>query len=373
MNSERIEAAPGARELACDLLATYTGNDSLRTTTDNDDLEITSVKLISESDQDYCTGKAHYITVYPDRKNGSSNRENSEFCLRTHENGTYDLSHLGQNHAFDKKEIKSGRIVETSVEPVIRAHTENLVGILTDQQVKLKARVTYTGVNDRTFIRCLLMPSNPINPQDPPDYSKYGFYYDELGDGTFEIYHGINTGLDVPKCEGRPFIEGLVSDFTSRNIGYSCKIKINDPDLICESMGVDSLIEINEKVLLDRLLEHEDISESVISRLDIENLRVGCYTIEMNVVADVEDHRAFIALARDKYQKQWSCKDWYPDSMAEALGEITLLSNSKPAPLDMGYEVFTIEKPDLAVDKPEHGMMSNAEPSAVSDTDAPEL
>ena len=43
MNSVKIEPAPGAHELACDLLATYTGNGSIRTATGNDNMEITSV------------------------------------------------------------------------------------------------------------------------------------------------------------------------------------------------------------------------------------------------------------------------------------------------------------------------------------------
>ena len=268
---------------------------------------------------------------------------------------------------------------ETSVEPVIRAHVEKMVTILTDQQVKLKTRVTYTGTNDSTFMRCLLIPCNPSNPPDSPDYSKYGFYYDESSDGTFEIYHGINAGLDVPKCQEMPFIKGLVFDFMRRNIGYSCRMEINDPEMFCESMKIDTLDEISNKILLDHLFKRKNISESVVSKLGIEKFHIDRHTISMNVVADIEDHRAFVALARDKYQKQWSDNDWYPDSMAEALQETTLLSNGNPAPIDMGYEILAVDKLEHEMmPKPEHEMMPTAkpsmvEPSMVSDADAPEL
>ena len=359
MNSAKIESAPGARELACDLLATYTGNDSLRTVASDDELEITSVELIENA------GKTHYITAYHAPENGN-------FRLNLYSNGIYALSCPGSDGSYTE-EIETGHISETTAEPTVRAHMEKMVGALTGHEVKLEDWVKINGIH----MGCHLVP---CNSSKSPGHS---FLYEETGDEHFEIYLDLDSSSDTPSFQTVPFAEGIVSDITRRDVRYFCKLQITDPDLFCKSMHVDTLEEINQKVLLDHLLVNSAMSDSIVSGLAVERILVNddmdmySTTISADVIANVENHRAFVALARDGYQSTchdlnkddskrleagtWFPEDWYPDSLSDALREITLASNGNPNANCMGFKIIYAEPPLLEL-----------APAANSDTDTPE-
>ena len=332
MISEKLEAAPGARELACDLLATYTGNDNIRTATSDNELEITSVELTGDC------GKAHYITAYHAPAYAG-------FCLTIYGNGIYALTRPGPDGSYTE-EIKTGHISETSAEPVVRAHTEKMVAALTGHQVKQEDHINVNDIYMGRFLK----------PCDSPD-PEHSFYYEETGDGYFDIHLGDNPDSEPPFFNTLPFATGLVSDILRREIRYTCSLQITNPDLFCKSMQIDTLEEINEKVLLNHLFASDTIpgSEgSVVSYLAMENLDCEGLNIDnenndiisMTVIACVEDHCAFVALARNEVQSAFddrddkNCKDWYPQSMSEALWATTIASNSNPAPADMGFEIY---------------------------------
>ena len=244
-------------------------------------------------------------------------------------------------------EITSGHISDTLAEPVVRAHTEKMVAALTGHEVKLEEWVVVNGIH----LGCHLVP---CNSSDSPGHS---FHYMETGDGHFDIYLGINSESDTPSFETSPFAEGLVSDILHRVIRYTCSLQITNPNLFCKSMQIDTLEEIDGKVLLDHIFASDTIpgSEgSIVSYLAMDNLDCDGLDIDdenndiisMTVVACIEDHRAFVALARDSYQNSRDDNDWYPDSMSNALKEITLASNDNPEPHYMGFEIYDVDLPE---------------------------
>ena len=309
MNSANISVMPGASELARYLLDIPE---------EKTDAGIVSVEITDDGK------KVHRIIGPTGDLFNLFLAGDGDFCLVRCHPGKAD------------KQVISEHISNTPAEPVVRARTEKIVAALTGYEVELKEWVEVMGIHMGRY----LVPVEPA--------ADHVFLYDEDDSGGFEI---IKAERPVSKKEAR-FIEndriakGNIDDVLSRDLRYTCKLHIIDPKLFNDIMEIPTIADFKSKSALKHLLVMNTWPTEVgINSFNVDNIEIDIdeNIIEMNVIADVEDHRALVAAAREAYKGMWQNSDWYPESAAEALWELTLASNDNPSPCDMGFEIMEMK------------------------------
>ena len=290
-------------------------------------------------------GTLHYITG-PDDK---------QIRISMYGDGTFSACHMNTDGTCGQQ-IMNGQIYETSAEPVIRAHTEEIIAALTGHKVKTQNCLQECG----TFIGRYL---SPVNDRD--SMNDHNFLYHEDALGGFTLLKTLtDPETDTPAFEGSPFAKGNVADILSRDVRYTCKLQITDPELFNDEMAIFSIGEFNSRTALKWLLVHHStlaLEDVGINSLDVQDIKINIEhdndLVEMTVIADIKDHRAMIAAARNAYATCWQDNDWYPESAAEALWELTLASNNNPSPDLLGFEIMDMKavKPVISeIDHPEN-------------------